>query len=74
MTEPHPGTSPARSVPDAVDAALGVAALATNAAVSVTRLFVRAAAPVGRLFMRPPILNERLHPARVVEAFADRGT
>ena len=26
-------------------------------------LFVRAAAPVGRLVMRPPILNERLHPA-----------
>jgi hypothetical protein len=73
MMEPHPGTSPARTVSDAVDAALGVAALATNAAVSVTRLFVRAAAPVGRLVMRPPILNERLHPARVVEAFADRG-
>jgi hypothetical protein len=50
-----------------------MAAVATNAAVSVTRLFARAAAPVGRLVMHPPILNESLHPARVVEAFADRG-
>jgi hypothetical protein len=73
MTEPHPGTSSARTVPAAVDAAVGMAAVATNAAVSVTRLFARAAAPVGRLVMHPPILNERLHPARVVEAFADRG-
>jgi hypothetical protein len=41
--------------------------------VSVTRILARAAAPVGRLVLHPPILNERLHPARVVEAFADRG-
>jgi hypothetical protein len=73
MTEPHPGTSSARTVPAALDAAVGMAAVATNAAVSVTRLFARAAAPVGRLVMHPPILNERLHPARVLEAFADRG-
>jgi hypothetical protein len=52
---------------------VGVAAAATNAAVSVTRLFARAAAPVGRLVMHPPLVNESLHPARVVEAFADRG-
>jgi hypothetical protein len=50
-----------------------VAAAATNAAVSVTRLFARAAAPVGRLVMHPPLVNKSLHPARVVEAFADRG-
>ncbi|HET9778986.1 MAG TPA: hypothetical protein VFP81_06850, partial [Propionibacteriaceae bacterium] len=73
MTEPHHGTSPTRTVPAAVDAAVGVAALAANAAVSVTRLLARAAAPVGRLVMHPPILNERLHPARAIEAFADRG-
>src|SRR4029453_9737402 len=73
MTEPHPGTSSARTVPAALDAAVGVAAVATNAALSVTRLFARAAAPVGKLVMHPPILNERLHPARVFEAFADRG-
>lgn len=73
MTEPDTGNSSTRPMPAAVDAAVGVAVLATNAAVSVTRLFARAAAPVGRLVMRPPILNERLHPARVVEAFADRG-
>ena len=73
MVEPDRGTSSARTVPAAVDAAVGVAAAATSAAASVTRLVARAAAPVGRLVMHPPILNESLHPARVVEAFADRG-
>jgi hypothetical protein len=73
MAEPDHGTSSARAMPAAVDAAVGVAAAATNAAVSVTRLFARAAAPVGRLVMHPPLVNESLHPARVVEAFADRG-
>jgi hypothetical protein len=73
MAEPDRGTSSAHTVPAAVNAAVGVAAAATNAAVSVTRLFARAAAPVGRLVMHPPLLNESLHPARVVEAFADRG-
>jgi hypothetical protein len=73
MAEPHRGSSSARGVPAAIDAAAGVAALATTAAVSITRVFARAAAPVGRLVMHPPLLNERLHPARVVDAFADRG-
>ncbi|HJQ88783.1 MAG TPA: hypothetical protein VJ820_15120 [Propionibacteriaceae bacterium] len=73
MAEPDHGTSSARAMPAAVDAAVGVAAAATNAAVSVTRLFARAAAPVGRLVMHPPLVNKSLHPARVVEAFADRG-
>ena len=73
MTEPHHRTSSTRTMPAAVDAAVGVAAMAMNATVSVTRILARAAAPVGRLVMHPPILNERLHPARVVEAFADRG-
>jgi hypothetical protein len=73
MAEPDHGTSSARAMPAAVDAAVGVAAAATDAAVSVTRLFARAAAPVGRLVMHPPLVNESLHPARVVEAFADRG-
>jgi hypothetical protein len=73
MAEPDHETSSARAMPAAVDAAVGVAAAATNAAVSVTRLFARAAAPVGRLVMHPPLVNERLHPARVVEAFAERG-
>jgi hypothetical protein len=73
MTEPHHRTSSTRTMPAAVDAAVGVAAMAMNATMSVTRILARAAAPVGRLVMHPPILNERLHPARVVEAFADRG-
>jgi hypothetical protein len=73
MEEPHRGNSSERTVPAAVDAALGAAALATSAAVSLTRLLARAAAPVRRLVMHPPVLDERLHPARVVEALAGRG-
>jgi hypothetical protein len=73
MEERHRGNPSARTVPAAVDAALGAAALATSAAVSMTRLLARAAAPVGRLVVHPPLLNERLHPARVVEALAGRG-
>ena len=73
MEEPQRGNSSARTVPAAVDAALGAAALATSAAVSMTRLLARAATPVGRLVMHPPLLDERLHPARVVEALAGRG-
>ena len=73
MEEPQRGSSSARTVPAAVDAALGAAAMATNAAVSVTRLLARAAAPVGRRLLHPPLLNERLHPARVVQALAGQG-
>ena len=73
MEEPGQEASSKRTVPVAVDAALGAAAIATSAAVSVMRGVARVAAPVGRVVMHPPILNERLHPARVVEALADRG-
>ena len=73
MREPDQATSSKPAVPVAVDAALGVAVLTTRAAISVVRGFARLAAPVGRVVMHPPILNERLHPARVVEALADRG-
>jgi hypothetical protein len=73
MEDPDQGTSPARTVPAAVDAALGAAAMATSAAISVMRGFARMAAPFGRVVMHPPLLNGRLHPARVLEALADRG-
>ena len=73
MEEPGQGASSKRTAPVAVDAALGAAAIATSAAVSVMRGVARVAAPVGRVVMHPPILNERLHPARVVEGLADRG-
>jgi hypothetical protein len=73
MEEPGQGASSKRTVPVAVDVALGAAAIATSAAVSVMRGVARVAAPVGRVVMHPPILNERLHPARVVEALADQG-
>ena len=73
MREPDQATSSKPAVPVAVDAALGVAVLTTRAAISVVRGFARLAAPVGRVVMHPPILNERLHPVRVVEALANRG-
>jgi hypothetical protein len=73
MAEADQGTSSKPNVPVAVDAALGVAVMTTRAALSVMRGFARLAAPVGRAVMHPPILNERLHPARVVDALADRG-
>ena len=73
MVEPGQGTSLKRTVPVAVDAALGAAALAMGAAASVTRHVARAATPVWRVVMHPPLLNERLHPGRVIEALADRG-
>ena len=47
MVEPSQGTSSKRSVPVAVDAALGAAAMAMGAAASVTRYVTRAAAPSG---------------------------
>jgi hypothetical protein len=73
MEESHRGSPSERTVPAAVDAALGAAAMATNAAASVARLLARAAAPVGRRLMHPPLLNESLHPARVVDALASWG-
>jgi hypothetical protein len=73
MTEPDQANSSKPAVPVAVDAALGAAVLTARAGLSVMREFTRLAAPVGRVVMHPPILNERLHPARVVEALADRG-
>ncbi len=73
MAEPDQETSSKPTVPVAVDAALGVAVLTTRAALSVMRGFARLTAPLGRVVMHPPILNERLHPARVVEVLADRG-
>jgi hypothetical protein len=73
MAEPGQATSSKHTVPVVVDAAVGAAAMAMGAAVLVTRQFARAAAPVWRVVVHPPLLHERLHPARVVEALADRG-
>jgi hypothetical protein len=73
MAEPGRGVSSKHAVPVVVDAAVGAAAMTVSAAVLVTRRFARAAAPVWRVVMHPPLLNERLHPARVVETLADRG-
>ena len=73
MEERARQTSSKLTVPVAIDAALGAAAVATSAAAWVVRRFARAAAGVGGIVMHPPILTERLHPARLVEALADRG-
>jgi len=73
MEEPDEATSSQPTVPAAVDAALGAAALATSVAVSMMRRVARVAAPIGHMVLHPPILNERLHPARVVDALAHLG-
>jgi len=59
--------------PRVVDAALGAASMATGAAAAVTRRLARAASPVGRAVLHPPVVDERLHPARAVDALAERG-
>src|SRR5512132_1799962 len=74
MEEPNQGTSSKTNAPFAVDALLGAAALAMGAAVLATRHFARAAAPLGRVVLHPPFVNKRLHPARLVEALAHRGS
>jgi hypothetical protein len=54
-------------------AVIGVAAVAAGAAASVTNGIARAVGPLGRAVLHPPLLTERLHPARAVDAFANRG-
>jgi hypothetical protein len=57
-------------------AAIGLAAVAAGAAgaaVSATRRVARAAAPLGSAVLRSPVVIERLHLARAVDALADRG-
>jgi hypothetical protein len=74
MEDPDPqGTSSEHTVPAAVDAALGAAAMGMSVAVAVTRRLAQAAAPIGHVVMHPPLLSQRLHPARVVEALVYRG-
>ena len=73
MEEPDQESSSERTVPAAVDAALGVAATGMSVAAAMTRRLAQAAAPIGHVVMHPPLLSERLHPARVVEALVYRG-
>jgi hypothetical protein len=56
-----------------IDAAIGLAVVAAGAAGSVTRGVARVAAPLGRAVLHPPVLTERLHPARAVDVLAERG-
>ena len=67
MEEPRPRP------PKVVDAVLGVAAIPILAAASVTREIARAVAPIGHVVLHPPLIDKRLHPARVVDMLADRG-
>jgi hypothetical protein len=64
---------PGPRAPKVIDAILGVAAIPFWAAVSVTRGIARAAAPIGHVVLHPPLVDERLHPARAVDMLADRG-
>jgi len=56
-----------------VDAVLGVAALPIWAAAMVTRGIARTTAPIARIVLHPPLIDERLHPARAVDMLANRG-
>jgi hypothetical protein len=73
MEEPDQESSSERTMPPAVDAALGAAAMGMSVAAAVTRRLAQAATPIGHVVMHPPLLSHRLHPARVVEALVDRG-
>jgi hypothetical protein len=56
-----------------VDAAVGVVAIAGGLVGALTRRLAVAARPVGEVILHPPLLPEHLHPARAVDALADRG-
>jgi hypothetical protein len=64
---------PGHRAPNAVDVVLGAAAIATWTAVSVTKGVARAVRPLGHAVLHPPLIDERLHPARAVERLAGRG-
>ena len=54
-------------------AAIGLAAVAAGAAVSASRRIARVVRPVGSAVLHPPVLTERLHLGRAVDALANRG-
>lgn len=56
-----------------LDAAVGAAAIAGGLVGSLTRRLAFAARPVGEVILHPPLLPAHLHPARAVDALADRG-
>ena len=56
-----------------VDAAVGVVAIAGGLLGAVSRRIAVAARPVGEVILHPPLVPEHLHPARAVDALADRG-
>src|SRR3954451_9634329 len=62
--------------PSPLHAAIGLASMlagAAGTAASTTRRIARAATPLRGGLLRPPMLPERLQPARAVSALADRG-
>ena len=81
--EPTPGRIPSelitttprspqnRSVP--LDAAVGVAALGFGAVSFLAREANRVVKPLAELALHPPLVPQRLHPARVVEMLAGYG-
>jgi hypothetical protein len=67
---------PARSVSSglvSLDAAVGAVAIAGGLVGSMSRRLAVAVRPVGDVLLHPPLLPEHLHPARAVDALADRG-
>ncbi len=55
------------------DAAIGLAAVTAGVAITATRRIARAAAPLGNAVLHPPLLTEKLHLGRTVDALAGRG-
>jgi hypothetical protein len=51
----------------------GAVSVAAGAAASATRALGRVALPLARTALHPPLVPERLHPARMVDALAERG-
>ena len=55
------------------DAAIGLAAVTAGVAITATRRIARAPAPLGNAVLHPPLLTEKLHLGRTVDALAGRG-
>ncbi len=57
----------------AIHAAVGAASMVGGIAAGFGRTVGRVAAPITRTVLHPPLLDESLHPARVVDGLAARG-
>ncbi|MGH3464108.1 MAG: hypothetical protein ACRDP9_21795 [Kribbellaceae bacterium] len=61
------------SAPGQLSATARLAAALTGAAVLATRGAARIVVPLGHVALHPPLVPERLHPGRALDALTDRG-